>query len=334
MKFEEKLMRLRKRNAWSQEEFAEKLNVTRQTISKWELGQTIPDTNNLSRISNILGVSVNDLLDENVDPIKDISKDNKDSDKNSRTIKILILIIILILALIGVGLISLNKIFNKITNQVTPKSITEMFEENSLLDIFDQIFNRIDNVSQEINNFDQESFNSNFEVLYYGKTSCQLMNRFIDEVIQSNSKNPNNMISVKYKEIETSDSKELKELKNQFNNNKEYEIYYEYDENGFINKAIIEKETMTEFAKKSFNSNFTSIYYGTEDGFFMSGFIDTIIKSNEENPDNIVVVKYKNMEISDSNEIRNLKQNFKTGTKYEVSYEYDEDGLINKAIIE
>ena len=39
MKFEEKLMKLRKEKGWSQEELAEKLNVTRQTISKWELGQ-------------------------------------------------------------------------------------------------------------------------------------------------------------------------------------------------------------------------------------------------------------------------------------------------------
>ena len=45
MKLEEKIIKLRKRNAWSQEELAEKLDVTRQTVSKWELGQTTPDAN-------------------------------------------------------------------------------------------------------------------------------------------------------------------------------------------------------------------------------------------------------------------------------------------------
>ena len=91
MKFEEKLIKLRKENAWSQEEFAEKLNVTRQTISKWELGQTTPDTDNLSKMAKIFGVSVNDLLDDNVKPIKNTTQKG-----DSKTLKIVILIIILV----------------------------------------------------------------------------------------------------------------------------------------------------------------------------------------------------------------------------------------------
>ena len=43
MKFYEKLIILRKKALLSQEELAEKLDVTRQTISKWELGQSKPD---------------------------------------------------------------------------------------------------------------------------------------------------------------------------------------------------------------------------------------------------------------------------------------------------
>ena len=44
--FSEKLYELRKEKGFSQEELAEKLNVARQTISKWETGMTVPDTNN------------------------------------------------------------------------------------------------------------------------------------------------------------------------------------------------------------------------------------------------------------------------------------------------
>ena len=96
MKLEEKLMKLRKRNAWSQEEFADKLNVSRQTVSKWELGQTTPDTDNLSKIATIFGVTVNDLLDENINSIEEktntINNSGSNSENNSRTIKIAILI--------------------------------------------------------------------------------------------------------------------------------------------------------------------------------------------------------------------------------------------------
>ena len=43
MEFQEKLMYLRKERGWSQEELGDKVSVTRQTVSKWELGQTTPE---------------------------------------------------------------------------------------------------------------------------------------------------------------------------------------------------------------------------------------------------------------------------------------------------
>lgn len=64
MKFEEKLIKLRKENALSQEELGEKLNVTRQTVSKWELGQTKPDLEKLLEISKIYNVSLESLTSD------------------------------------------------------------------------------------------------------------------------------------------------------------------------------------------------------------------------------------------------------------------------------
>ena len=43
MIFADKLIELRKKNGWSQEELSERLNVTRQSVSKWEGAQSIPD---------------------------------------------------------------------------------------------------------------------------------------------------------------------------------------------------------------------------------------------------------------------------------------------------
>lgn len=63
MTFEKKLKALRKKNRMSQEEMAERLNVSRQAISKWELG-SIPDRNNLCKISSFFDCSLDYLLND------------------------------------------------------------------------------------------------------------------------------------------------------------------------------------------------------------------------------------------------------------------------------
>ena len=62
MKFSEKLIELRKSRGWSQEELGERLGVTRQTVSKWELGATTPEMEKLSAMSELFGVSVDELV--------------------------------------------------------------------------------------------------------------------------------------------------------------------------------------------------------------------------------------------------------------------------------
>ena len=62
MKTKKVLRDLRKRHGLSQEEMAEKLFVTRQAVSRWETGQTVPNTETLKLISQTFGVSINVLL--------------------------------------------------------------------------------------------------------------------------------------------------------------------------------------------------------------------------------------------------------------------------------
>ncbi len=62
----EKLQYLRKSKGMSQEQLAEKLAVSRQAVSKWELGESLPDTNKILLISKIFGVTTDYLLDENM----------------------------------------------------------------------------------------------------------------------------------------------------------------------------------------------------------------------------------------------------------------------------
>lgn len=67
MKFNEKLIRLRKEKGLSQEELGDKLNVRRQTISKWELALTTPEMKKLIELSDFFNISLDDLIRENID---------------------------------------------------------------------------------------------------------------------------------------------------------------------------------------------------------------------------------------------------------------------------
>lgn len=58
----EKLLELRKTKGLSQEELAEQLNVTRQTVSKWETNQSTPDFDKIVPLCNLYGISANELL--------------------------------------------------------------------------------------------------------------------------------------------------------------------------------------------------------------------------------------------------------------------------------
>ena len=63
----DKIIELRKKNGWSQEELAEKLEVSRQSISKWEGAQSVPDMNRIIKMSEIFGVSTDVLLKDELD---------------------------------------------------------------------------------------------------------------------------------------------------------------------------------------------------------------------------------------------------------------------------
>lgn len=62
----EKIMELRKKSGWSQEELADKLEVSRQSISKWESAQSVPDMNRILLLSKVFGVSTDYLLKDEI----------------------------------------------------------------------------------------------------------------------------------------------------------------------------------------------------------------------------------------------------------------------------
>ena len=64
----DKIIDLRKKNGWSQEELAEQLSVSRQSISKWESAQSVPDMNRILAMSRLFGVSTDYLLKDELEP--------------------------------------------------------------------------------------------------------------------------------------------------------------------------------------------------------------------------------------------------------------------------
>ena len=74
MKFCDKLQKIRKEHNITQEGLADKLNVSRQAVSKWESGVAYPDTEKLIQISKIFNVSLDDLINED----KDVNKINSE----------------------------------------------------------------------------------------------------------------------------------------------------------------------------------------------------------------------------------------------------------------
>ena len=65
----DKIMKLRKQNGWSQEELAMQLGVSRQSVSKWESGTSIPDLERIIKLSQIFGVSTDYLIKDEIEEI-------------------------------------------------------------------------------------------------------------------------------------------------------------------------------------------------------------------------------------------------------------------------
>ena len=60
------LLKLRKKHAFSQEELAEQIGVTRQTVSNWETGATAPDIQQAKKLSALFSISLDELLDNDI----------------------------------------------------------------------------------------------------------------------------------------------------------------------------------------------------------------------------------------------------------------------------
>ncbi|MBR0041196.1 MAG: helix-turn-helix transcriptional regulator [Oscillospiraceae bacterium] len=80
----DKIIEQRKKNGWSQEELAEKMDVSRQSISKWESAQSVPDMGRIVLLSQIFGVSTDYLLKDELEQAE--IAESADLDRTLRTV--------------------------------------------------------------------------------------------------------------------------------------------------------------------------------------------------------------------------------------------------------
>ena len=78
----DKIIRLRKKNGWSQEELAEKMNVSRQAVSKWEGAQTIPDLEKILQLGTLFDVTTDYLLKDEI-----VEEEFSNEDSSDTTVK-------------------------------------------------------------------------------------------------------------------------------------------------------------------------------------------------------------------------------------------------------
>ena len=127
MELGNKIMTLRKKNNLSQEDLAEKIGVTRQTISKWELEETTPDINQAKKLSIIFNISLDELVNNDVNSIliEKVSNTERLAGIIIKILKVSGILLILFIALIVTLVIAFNfKRFNNDRVIVGKASIT------------------------------------------------------------------------------------------------------------------------------------------------------------------------------------------------------------------
>ena len=138
MTLSEKLYNLRRKQGLSQEALAEKLDCSRQVISKWENGTTTPDAEMLKKYSELFGVSIDYLVKENIEEPTSVHPVERNS-KNNRLPRILGFAISLLgcVSLIVFGAIS---VFSSETSDQIAKSSIIVIDGTFIAMLFSVLF--------------------------------------------------------------------------------------------------------------------------------------------------------------------------------------------------
>lgn len=133
MSLPEKLLSLRKQNGFTQMELAEKLHVSRQAISRWEVGAAAPSTENLKELSALYDVSVDYLLGDHAEAIV-VASETRDllgeqaQLRSNNQLHLVILALSLVLAIVIVVCSTLVHLKKEEENPIVPMSEMDCLE--------------------------------------------------------------------------------------------------------------------------------------------------------------------------------------------------------------
>lgn len=134
MNLSAKLTSLRKQKGLTQMDLAEKLNMSRQAISRWEVGTAVPSTDNLKVLSELYGVTVDYLLNDGAVQIHEerapISVSKSHTPKTRKSMMLLLFVVDAIVAAVIASILTVASIQNKNQNQVVPIEDLIVVEED------------------------------------------------------------------------------------------------------------------------------------------------------------------------------------------------------------
>ena len=130
MNLGDKLLKLRKDNKMSQEEFAEALDVTRQTVSNWENYKSYPDINTIVKISDKFSVSLDILLKGDTKMINNIDKKVRNSKKYKKMLIAIGVILLFIIITFGIYAARYNSVKNELETKFNTSIKNNKFYKN------------------------------------------------------------------------------------------------------------------------------------------------------------------------------------------------------------
>ncbi len=152
----DKILKLRKKQGLSQEQLGSLVNVTRQTISNWELGETTPNPEQLKLLSKALDVSIDELLDNErkEDLMNKVSNTEKLAGMIIKGLKIfgiifIIYIIIMIIAVIALGIYTVTTDSPNVKSSAT--MVCNLNKQEYQIEFGPDDYFKCDNCSSEMN---------------------------------------------------------------------------------------------------------------------------------------------------------------------------------------
>ena len=189
MKFGDNLKLIRKNKKMSQEQLAEKMNVSRQSVSKWETGEAYPEMNNILELCKIFNCKINDLVHTDMTDISSLDEEIvmsvvKFNEKKQKEVKTLSNVISLIgkigaivlkvaIPFIILGMILVPYIVNNIEikdNEIVFKTDNIKIIGENKIEIHDIIIGEFDIQAEDYDVIEMFEDNSNIKIITYIET--------------------------------------------------------------------------------------------------------------------------------------------------------------------